>query len=98
MTTEFSYLHEKIKEYPERFIISPTSIVAIEEFEKIHPDVPNDYTDFLRQFGAMTICEGAFCVYGGAIGVQEIFDVDDQELEGILLIGDNCAGDFLAAR
>ncbi|WP_166240227.1 SMI1/KNR4 family protein [Paenibacillus turpanensis] len=60
--------------------------------------VPQDYIDFLTEVGCGSVLNSYFHFYGGLVEATEIFDhlmdgEEHEELEDVLLFGDNGSGD-----
>ncbi|MED4462282.1 SMI1/KNR4 family protein [Metabacillus fastidiosus] len=57
-------------------------------------DIPQDYTDFLKEVGYGSVGNAYFMFYEGLIEAEEIFDTEEnEELNNVLLLGDNLSGD-----
>ncbi|MGG3927133.1 SMI1/KNR4 family protein [Metabacillus fastidiosus] len=57
-------------------------------------DIPQDYTDFLKEVGYGSVGDSYFMFYEGLIEAEEIFDTEEnEELNNVLLLGDNFSGD-----
>lgn len=53
---------------------------------------PLSYLKFLENVGYGTVQSGIFTIYSGLVEPKDVFGIDDQKLDGILLFGDDLSG------
>ncbi|MCA9040113.1 MAG: hypothetical protein KDA65_07200 [Planctomycetaceae bacterium] len=96
--TDYTLIHEYIRKYPNDFKINPIASEKTDQLVQEYPDVPQDYLDFVRQFGAMMIGNSGYMLYGRFTDPHKIFDPGVRAFPDVVLIGDDFAGASLGYR
>ncbi len=66
---------------------------VLDRLEQLHGPLPVDYAEFLEDHGGGLIGNAAFCLYGGLLAPDEVYDrVAADGLQGLLLFGDDLQG------
>lgn len=69
----------------------------IKRLQSIYPKLPESYIAVLRDVGSGTFGDSAFCIYGGPLEADEIFDsVTAERFKDYLFLGDDFSGWMIA--
>jgi hypothetical protein len=75
--------------------LDPWTEKQLLELKTHYTEVPEDYLLYLKLVGSGSIGDSRFVVYGGFLEPNEVYGPDALRFSGILLIGDDFAGDCL---
>ena len=72
--------------------LSPISKDKVGEILRNNPGLPLDYLSFLIEVGYGDIGRAAYMLYGEPIAPEEIYGESSEELNGVIIIGDDMQG------
>jgi hypothetical protein len=70
----------------------PLESAKIADVKAAFGAVPDDYVSFLQEVGFGELGEQAFMLYGGLVSPEEIYGEPNEQLNGVLLFGDDFQG------
>jgi hypothetical protein len=95
METDYTSMAANIRRVFPASDFTPVPGPELASIREQYPGVPEHYLAFLRHVGYGSLGDN-FMVYSGPVEPDEIFDASTvAELTGIVLIGDNFAGDVI---
>ena len=75
---------------------TPLNEAEILSLKAEYPGLPEDYFRYLKEVGWGSIFDSGFMVYGEPMTLPDLDILEFDELNQLLLFGDNFAGDFSA--
>lgn len=72
--------------------LKPCDEARLAEIQRIHPNAPSDYLEFLRLVGAGNIGEAQYILYSGLVEPQDVYGDTPPSLEHVVLFGDDLQG------
>jgi hypothetical protein len=71
-------------------LLTPVTGSAMAKLRADHPELPNDYEEFLREVGAGEVGSASFMLYDGLVAARSIHG--DSGVEHVWLFGDDFQG------
>ncbi|MFZ6875351.1 SMI1/KNR4 family protein [Undibacterium sp. Di27W] len=72
--------------------LKPVDLIELQSKQPVHNKLPSDYVEFLTSIGAGTMGDSQYSLYSGPIHPDFVYGDGQQQLENIVLFGDDFQG------